>query len=226
MLCIACHYMKRGDSAFFTDPDNMNFRMMMYFFWGSVAYAFWNFSIWQKKMQRRDNEKYTKQTTCVIAFLVSEIIVCTIFFSSFWILGLLASTLFCILCIISLARIAKHPESDKSLKTKSSCLIVCLLLFLHVFTWLNLSSRRDVLLPAVQCTSIEERGFLDYYSLTFESQQGVRYRVLCPQTVLTDADIEASDFSESYEVRFKYSFLPPHFGVLHSIHESSLISSK
>ena len=75
MLCIACHYMKRGDSAFFTDPDNMNFRMMMYFFWGSVAYAFWNFSIWQKKMQRRDNEKYTKQTICVIAFLVSEIIV-------------------------------------------------------------------------------------------------------------------------------------------------------
>ena len=45
MLCIACHYMKRGDSAFFTDPDNMNFRMMMYFFWGSVAYAFWNVGV-------------------------------------------------------------------------------------------------------------------------------------------------------------------------------------
>lgn len=153
-----------------------------------------------------------------IAFLSTEIIVCTTFFSSLWFLGFFISLLFLILCIVIFVHTVRHTKTDKE-KINGRCLIVCLLFALNIYTWLNLASRRDVLLPEVRCLSIAEMPVNGYYSITVESQSGEEYRMLCRETALTD--IESQDSSASYEVTFRYSYIPPHFGILHSIRGSS-----
>lgn len=152
----------------------------------------------------------------VLAFAVTEIAVCSTFFTSRWYLGLLISFLFCILCIVFLICTVRLPKNDA--KIKKSCLIVCLVFALHIYTWFNLSSRRDVLLPEARCISIVERSFIGYYSITIESPLGKQYHVLCHENSLPNKDLQNSNVY--YEVKFKYSYLPPHLGILKSIKNS------